>query len=48
MGHEQVVFLQHKDSGLKAIVAIHNTALGPALGGLPHVALRRTKKTRCK
>ena len=34
MGHEQVVFFQHKDTGLKAIVAIHNTALGPALGGL--------------
>jgi leucine dehydrogenase len=34
MGHEQVVFFQHKESGLKAIVAIHNTVLGPALGGL--------------
>jgi len=34
MGHEQVVFFQHKDTGLKAIVAIHNTTLGPALGGL--------------
>lgn len=32
-GHEQVVFFQDKDSGLKAIVAIHNTNLGPALGG---------------
>lgn len=34
MGHEQVAFFQHKDSGLKAIVAVHDTALGPALGGL--------------
>jgi leucine dehydrogenase len=34
MGHEQVVYFQHRESGLKAIVAIHNTALGPALGGL--------------
>ncbi|MEJ2514342.1 MAG: Glu/Leu/Phe/Val dehydrogenase dimerization domain-containing protein [Gammaproteobacteria bacterium] len=34
MGHEQVVFFQHQDSGLKAIVALHNTTLGPALGGL--------------
>ena len=34
MGHEQVVFFQHQDSGLKAIVAIHDTTLGPALGGL--------------
>jgi leucine dehydrogenase len=34
MGHEQVVFFQHRETGLKAIVAIHNTTLGPALGGL--------------
>ena len=34
MGHEEVVFFQHKESGLKAIVAIHNTMLGPALGGM--------------
>ena len=33
-GHEQVVFFQLGDTGLKAIVAIHNTILGPALGGL--------------
>lgn len=32
-GHEQVVFCHDKDSGLKAIIAIHNTTLGPALGG---------------
>lgn len=31
--HEQVVFFQDKSVGLKAIVAIHNTVLGPALGG---------------
>ncbi len=31
--HEQVVFCQDKPSGLKAIIAIHNTTLGPALGG---------------
>lgn len=31
--HEQVVFCQDKSVGLKAIIAIHNTALGPALGG---------------
>lgn len=34
MGHEEVVFFHHRESGLKAIVAIHNTVLGPALGGL--------------
>ena len=33
-GHEEVVFCHNKDAGLKAIVAIHNTVLGPALGGL--------------
>ncbi|MDH5824277.1 Glu/Leu/Phe/Val dehydrogenase dimerization domain-containing protein [Luteimonas sp. RD2P54] len=32
-GHEQVVFCHNKDTGLKAIIAIHNTVLGPALGG---------------
>src|SRR5690554_248094 len=31
--HEQVVFCHDKDSGLKAIIGIHNTVLGPALGG---------------
>ncbi|MBP6217763.1 MAG: Glu/Leu/Phe/Val dehydrogenase [Oligoflexales bacterium] len=33
MGHEQVLFCQDKASGLKAIIAIHDTTLGPALGG---------------
>ncbi len=33
-GHEQVVFCHNKDAGLKAIIAVHNTVLGPALGGL--------------
>jgi valine dehydrogenase (NAD+) len=32
-GHEQVVFCSDPDSGLKAVIAIHSTALGPALGG---------------
>lgn len=31
--HEQVVFGYDKEAGLKAIIAIHNTTLGPALGG---------------
>ncbi|NVJ59265.1 MAG: Glu/Leu/Phe/Val dehydrogenase [Gammaproteobacteria bacterium] len=31
--HEQVVFCSDSESGLKAIVAIHSTALGPATGG---------------
>lgn len=32
-GHEQVTFYYDTQSGLKAIIAIHNTNLGPALGG---------------
>lgn len=32
-GHEQVVFCHDKASGLKAIIAIHNTNIGPSLGG---------------
>jgi leucine dehydrogenase len=31
--YEQVVFCQDKATGLKAIIAIHDTTLGPALGG---------------
>lgn len=31
--HEQVVFCSDKESGLKAIIAVHNTNLGPAVGG---------------
>lgn len=31
--HEQVIFCTDKASGLRAIIAIHNSALGPALGG---------------
>jgi valine dehydrogenase (NAD+) len=32
-GHEQVVFCADEESGLRAIIAVHSTALGPALGG---------------
>ncbi|TQR19134.1 Glu/Leu/Phe/Val dehydrogenase [Psychrobacillus vulpis] len=31
--HEQVVFCNDPSTGLRAIIAIHNTTLGPALGG---------------
>ncbi|NKF51531.1 Glu/Leu/Phe/Val dehydrogenase [Shewanella sp. WXL01] len=31
--HENVVFCHDKQSGLKAIIAVHNTNLGPAVGG---------------
>ncbi|MET7639108.1 Glu/Leu/Phe/Val dehydrogenase dimerization domain-containing protein [Streptomyces sp. NPDC005438] len=32
-GHEQVALCQDRATGLKAVIAIHSTALGPALGG---------------
>ncbi|GGD07796.1 Glu/Leu/Phe/Val family dehydrogenase [Nocardioides daphniae] len=31
--HEQVVFAHDRESGLRAVIAIHSTALGPGLGG---------------
>lgn len=33
MGHEQVVICHDKSSGYRGIIAIHDTTLGPALGG---------------
>ncbi len=33
MHHEQVVFCNDPETGLKAIIAIHSTVLGPSLGG---------------
>ncbi|MDQ6852992.1 MAG: leucine dehydrogenase [Actinomycetota bacterium] len=33
-GHEQVVFVTDPPSGLRAIIAVHSTALGPSLGGI--------------
>src|SRR6187402_30989 len=32
-GHKKVVFCSDPDTGLKAIIAVHDTTLGPALGG---------------
>ncbi|MCX6149256.1 MAG: Glu/Leu/Phe/Val dehydrogenase [Ignavibacteriales bacterium] len=32
-GHEQVIYCSNKEVGLRAIIAIHDTTLGPALGG---------------
>src|SRR6266536_360867 len=32
-GHEQVVFCYDRTTGMKAIIAIHDTTLGPARGG---------------
>ena len=33
MEHEQVMYFYDKDTGLKGIIAVHNTVLGPSLGG---------------
>lgn len=33
MGHEELLFCRMKEAGLKAVIAIHDTTLGPALGG---------------
>lgn len=32
-GHEQLIYCYDEHTGLKALIAIHNTILGPALGG---------------
>lgn len=40
MGHEQVLYCHGKDPDIKAIIAIHDTSLGPAMGAtrmLPYV-----------
>jgi leucine dehydrogenase len=33
-GHEQVMFCRDRSTGLRGIIAIHDTTLGPALGGI--------------
>jgi leucine dehydrogenase len=41
MGHEQVLFCHGKDPDIKAIIAIHDTSLGPAMGAtrlLPYIS----------
>jgi leucine dehydrogenase len=32
--HEEMVFVQDREAGLRGIISIHSTVLGPALGGL--------------
>lgn len=34
MGHEQLLFCNDNETGLRAIIGVHNSVLGPALGGL--------------
>ena len=33
-GHEEIVFVADRAAGLRAIIAVHSTALGPSLGGV--------------
>src|SRR5262249_61196518 len=33
-GHEQLVFVADAPPGLRAVIAVHSTALGPSLGGI--------------
>jgi valine dehydrogenase (NAD+) len=33
LGHEEVLLWRDRETGLRAIVAIHDTSLGPAVGG---------------
>jgi valine dehydrogenase (NAD+) len=42
-GHEQVLFSADHDSGLRAIIALYSTALGPALGGTRFVPYPSTQ-----
>ena len=32
-GHERVLFVNNEKAGLQAIIAVHNTVRGPAIGG---------------
>ncbi|MGH6889070.1 MAG: Leu/Phe/Val dehydrogenase [Rhizomicrobium sp.] len=41
--HETVAFFDHKPSGLKAMIALHSTALGPACGGTRVYPYRSSK-----
>ena len=45
--HEQVVFCNDKESGLKANIGIHNTTLGPALGGCRMYPILRRMRSLC-
>ena len=45
--HEQVVFCNDPATGLRAIIALHNTALGPGLGGTRFYPYASTDDGRC-
>lgn len=42
--HEQVVFCHDRDTGLRAVIALHSTALGPGLGGTRFYPYRSTQE----
>ena len=44
--HEQIVIRQDPETGLRFIVAVHSTVLGPALGGMRLQALPRRPRAR--
>ena len=49
-GHEQVAFCSDPDTGLRAIIALHDTSLGPALGGTrfrPYDSEAARRSTTC-
>jgi len=43
-GYEQIIYFYDKTTGLKGITCIHDTTLGPALGGtrILNYALKKT------
>jgi len=46
-GHEQVAFFEDEETGLRAIIAVHNTNLGPALGGVRMWPYASDKEALC-
>src|ERR687895_199415 len=46
-GYEQIVYCSDDHSGLRAIIAIHSTALGPALGGTRFYPYRSEEDALC-
>lgn len=45
-GHEQLSMLHHAPSGLRAVIAIHSTVLGPAIGACRLMAVDEDRATR--
>ncbi len=45
--HEQIVICSEPSIGLKAIIAVHDTTLGPALGGVRMWPYNNEQYSRC-